>query len=84
MNVRRCFLEQGILESEPMPRISKWVKCGAYVVEVEVDYDYYPGRDDALYPTPETVRHMEELEKLAAAGDFEALKKAGRVYIRID
>jgi hypothetical protein len=34
------------------------------------------------YFRPETVRYLEHLEELAEAGDVEALKQAGTVYVR--
>lgn len=65
-------------------KIIEWVVGGPYAVAVEVEV-LYPG-DDPSEPcfTPENVRYLEKLQALAEAGDVEALKKVGTVYVRMD
>ena len=65
-------------------RITEWVACGPYAVAVEVDAVSYLDRPGENFLSPETVRHLEKLEDLAAAGDIESLKKAGTVYVRLE
>ena len=62
-------------------RIIQWVTGGPYAVAVEVDAIFPP--DDPSEPclTPQTVRWLEELADLAEAGDFEALREVGQVYV---
>ncbi len=72
------------LEKEHRERIIEWVTGGRYAVAVEVEAIIYPDRLDAPYLTPQTVRYLEEVTKLAEAGDLEGLQKAGTVYIRLD
>jgi hypothetical protein len=71
------------LEKEHAERVTEWVAAGPYAVAVEVDAIIYPNRLDSPYLTPETVRHLEEVARLAEAGDVEALKRFGTVYIRV-
>ena len=65
-------------------RITEWVAAGSYVVAVEVEATFLPDRPTEPYLTPETVRLLEKAEKLAGAGDIEALRKIGKVYIQHD
>lgn len=62
-------------------RIIQWVTGGPYAVAVEVEA-IFP-LDDPSEPclAPQTVRWLEELGDLAEAGDIEALRKAGQVYV---
>lgn len=65
-------------------RIVQWVTGGRYAVAVEVEA-IIPS-DDPSEPclTPETVRYLEQVADWAEAGEVELLKKAGRVYTRVD
>jgi hypothetical protein len=64
-------------------RITEWITGGGYAVAVEVEATIFPDRLGKPYLSPETVRYLEKVEALAEAGDVEALKKAGTVYVRI-
>jgi hypothetical protein len=63
-------------------RITQWVVGGCYAVAVEVEAVFPP--DDPSEPclTPHIVRLLEELAERAEAGDVEALRRAGVVYMR--
>ena|SRR5216684_4050743 len=63
--------------------IKEWVTGGVYAVEVEVEAITYPERPGEPYFTPETVRYLEKLTRLAESGDLASLKKAGTVYVRL-
>ncbi len=71
------------LEKEHTERVTEWITGGPYAVAVEVDAVIYPDRLDAPYLKPETIRYLEELARRAEAGEVEALKKAGKVYVCI-
>jgi hypothetical protein len=65
-------------------RITEWVAAGSYAVAVEVEATFLPDRPNEPYLTPETVRLLEKVENLAEAGDVEALRTIGKVYIQHD
>ena len=65
-------------------RITEWVSGGCYAVAVEVEAIFLPDRPTEPYLSPEAVRFLEKLADLATAGDVEALKKVGRVYVQQD
>jgi hypothetical protein len=65
-------------------RITEWISGGAFAVAVEVEATFLPDRPTEPYLTPETVRFLEKVEALATAGDVEALKKVGKVYVQHD
>lgn len=71
------------LETDRRMKRVEWVTGGLYAVAVEVEA-IYPA-DDATEPcyTPETVRYLEQLEELADRGDVAALRRAGKVYMRL-
>ncbi len=71
------------LKQQHIERILEWVTGGSYAVAVEVDATIYPDRPAEPYLTPETVRYLERLRQLAEAGDVEALKQVGTVYVRL-
>jgi hypothetical protein len=71
------------LKQKHVERVTEWVSAGPYAVAVEVEAVVYPDRLDAPYLTPETVRHLEEVARLAEAGDVEALRRFGTVYVRL-
>jgi hypothetical protein len=72
------------LKQKRTERITEWVRGGGYVVAVEVEAVVYPDRPAERYFSPETVRYLENLGALAEAGDVEALKRAGKVYVQLD
>ncbi len=72
------------LKQKRTERITEWVTGGDYALAVEVEAVVYPDRPGEPYFTPETVRYLEKLEALAEAGDVEALKRAGKVYVQLD
>lgn len=60
----------------------EWVHGGQCVVRVEVE-GIRPADDEAeVYFEPATVRHLEELQRLADAGDTAELAKHGTVFVR--
>jgi hypothetical protein len=65
-------------------RITEWISSGPYAVAVEVEAVVYPDRPGEWFLTPETVRYLEKLTGQAAAGDLEALKQAGKVFVRLE
>ena len=65
-------------------RITEWISGGTYAVAVEVEATFLPDRPTEPFLAPETVRFLEKVEALAAAGDVEALKKIGKVYVQHD
>lgn len=65
-------------------RITEWISSGSYAVAVEVEAVIYPDRPGEPFLTPETVRYLEKVTDLAEVGDLEALKKAGKVFVRLD
>jgi hypothetical protein len=63
-------------------RIPRWIHAGPCVVRVEVEA-VIPD-DDPSEPClePATVRWLDELQKLAEAGDVDELTRHGDVYVR--
>jgi hypothetical protein len=64
-------------------RITQWVAGGAYAVAVKVEAVFPPEDPSEPCLTPQTVRYLEELSERAEAGDVEALRNAGTVYMRM-
>jgi hypothetical protein len=71
------------LETDRRTKRLEWVTGGPYAVAVEVEA-IYPADDtaEACY-SPETIRYLEQLEELAERGDVDALRRAGKVYMRL-
>jgi hypothetical protein len=65
-------------------RITEWITSGPYAVAVEVDATLFPDRPGEPYLTPEAVRFLEQVARDARAGNLEALKKVGRVFVQLD
>jgi hypothetical protein len=67
----------------PSQRLTQWVRGGDYAVAVEVEA-VFPAEDSSVpCLSSETVRHLEKLTERAAAGDLDALKQAGMVYVKL-
>jgi hypothetical protein len=64
-------------------RLIEWSTGGPYAVAVEVEAIYPQEEPSEPCFTPETIRYLEKLTEQAERGDLSALKKAGRVYIRL-
>src|SRR5262249_53076952 len=79
----RCSMSPDPLRQKRTERVTQWITGGPYAVAVEVDAVIYPERPGEPYLAPETVRFLEQLEKLAEAGDVGALQKAGDVFVRL-
>lgn len=63
-------------------RIPQWIHAGPCVVRVEVEALVLPDCPDEPSLTPQTVRWLEELQRLADAGSVEELERHGDVYVR--
>jgi len=63
-------------------KLTKWIHGTQCVVRVEVEGIVL--ESDPADPSlePDTVRWLDELQRLADAGDVAALSKAGVVYVR--
>jgi hypothetical protein len=72
----------GLERKKHAERITEWVSGGSYAVAVEVEAVFLPDRPNEPFLTPETIRYLEKIEALAAAGDVEALRKVGRLYVQ--
>lgn len=63
-------------------KVVEWVHGGPCVVRVEVE-GIRPADDEGeIYFDAATVRHLDELQRLADAGDMTELAKHGTVYVR--
>jgi hypothetical protein len=62
-------------------QVPQWIHSGQCVVRVDVDAILLPDCPDPSL-TPETVRWLEELQRLADSGKVDELSKFGTVYIR--
>ncbi len=65
-------------------RITEWITSGPYAVAVEVDATLFPERPGEPYLTPQVVRFLEQVARDARAGNLEALKKAGKVFVQLE
>lgn len=65
-------------------RITEWITSGRYAIAVEVDATVFSDRPGEPYLAPETVRFLDQVARDARAGDLEALKKAGKVFVQLD
>ena len=61
----RQLMKPDSLNEKHTERIREWVTGGEYVVAVEVEAVIYPERPGEPYLSPETIRHLENLERLA-------------------
>jgi hypothetical protein len=62
-------------------KVPQWIHAGRCVVRVEVDALVLSDCPDPSL-TPETVRWLEELQKLADSGRVDELARFGTVYVR--
>lgn len=68
----------------PSQRLTQWVRGGNYAVAVEVEA-VFPAEDSSVpCLKPETARNLEKLTERAAAGDLDALRKAGTVFVKMN
>jgi len=67
----------------PSQRLTQWVRGGDYAVAVEVEAVFPPEDSSVPCLKPETIRSLEKLTERAAAGDLDALKQAGTVYVKL-
>ncbi len=67
----------------PSQKLTQWVRGGDYAVAVEVEAVFPP--EDPAVPClkPETVRYLEKLTERAAAGDFDELRRAGAIFVKM-
>jgi hypothetical protein len=65
-------------------RLTEWVAGGRYVVAVEIEATLFPERPGEPFLTPQTVRLLEQVARDARAGNLEALRKIGRVFVQLD
>ncbi len=65
-------------------KITEWITGGPYAVAVEVKATMFPERPGEPFLTPDTVRFLEEVARNAQAGNLEALKKVGTVFVRME
>lgn len=72
-----------VLRQKHTEVVTEWIAAGALAVAVEVESTMYPNRPGEPFLTPETVRRLESLSRLAEAGNVESLRKAGQVYVRL-
>lgn len=63
-------------------RLTKWIHGSRCVIRVEVDAVIPDADPSQPYLEPSTVRWLDELQRLADAGDATTLAKAGDVYVR--
>ena len=63
--------------------IRKWVAGGEYVVGVDVEVEYPVDAPQTPCFRPATVRFLENVAKLARAGNVSDLEKLGIVYRRL-
>lgn len=70
--------------SQPPKRIkvAQWIHAGPCVVRIEAEAILLPDCPDEPSFTPETVRRLEELQRLADDGRVDELAKHGTVYVR--
>lgn len=62
--------------------MTKWVHAGPCVVRVEVE-GVYPDEDPSeVCLEPDTLKFLDEVQRLAELGNVDALAKLGEVYVR--
>jgi hypothetical protein len=65
-------------------KITEWVAGDRYVVAVEIEATLFAERPGEPVLTPQTVRLLEQVARDARAGNVEALKKVGKVFVQLD
>src|SRR5688500_5755065 len=65
-------------------RLTEWVAGERYVVAVEIEATIFPERPGQPFLTPQTVRLLEQAARDARAGNLDALRKIGRVFVQLD
>ena len=65
-------------------RLTEWVAGGRYVVAVEIEATIFPERPGEPFLTPHTVRFLEQAARDARAGNVEAIRKIGKVFVQLD
>ncbi len=65
-------------------KLTEWVAGDRYVVAVEIEATLFPERPGEPFLTPQTVRLLEQVARDARAGNVEALKKVGKVFVQLD
>jgi len=65
-------------------RLTEWVAGGRYVVAVEIEATIFPERPGEPFLTPQTVRLLEQVARDARAGNLEALRKVGKVFVQLE
>lgn len=73
------------MKPSPAPKtikVFKWIHAGLCVVRVEVEAVLLPDCPDDPSFTPQTVRWLEYLQRLADKGQVDELAKHGTVYVR--
>jgi hypothetical protein len=65
-------------------RLTEWIAGGRYAVAVEIEATIFPERPGEPFLTPQTVRLLEQAARDARAGDVEALRKVGKVFVQLD
>jgi hypothetical protein len=63
-------------------KVTKWIHGSRCVVRVEVDAIIPDADPSEPCLEPQTVRWLDQLQKLADLGDVDSLGKAGEVYVR--
>lgn len=64
--------------------LTEWVAGGRYVVGVEIEATLFPDRPGQPFLTPQTVRFLEQVARDARAGNVDALRRVGKVFIQLD
>ena len=64
--------------------ITEWITDGPYAVAVEVEATFFAERPGEPFLSPESIRLLEQVARDARAGDVEAMRKAGRVFIQLE
>ena len=63
-------------------KVTKWIHGRQCVVRVEADAVIPDADPSEPCLEPATLKRLDELQRLADAGDVESLAKAGDVYVR--
>ncbi len=63
-------------------KVARWIHGGPCVVCVEVEAVIPDGDPSEPCLEPQTVRWLDELHRMAEAGQVEELAKVGHVYVR--
>jgi hypothetical protein len=63
-------------------RVPKWIHGRLSVVRVEAEAVIPDADSSEPCLEPQTLRRLDELQRLADSGDIEALEKVGEVFVR--